>query len=55
MVDSIWVCINCEYTHLVEQEPISCIICNSGEFSKDPSEYYKLLDLKECEDDTENS
>jgi len=55
MVDAVWSCMNCGYTHLVEQEPISCIICNSGEFSKDPSEFYKLLDLKECKGDTEET
>ena len=53
--DAVWSCMNCGYTHLVEQEPISCIICNSSEFSKDPSEFYKLLDLKECKGDTEET
>ena len=55
MTYSAWTCMNCGCSHFDEQEPISCIMCNHDEFTKDPHEYYKLLDLKECKDDAEET
>jgi len=46
---------NCGCSHFDEQIPISCIMCNHEDFVEDPDEYYKMLGLKECKDDKEET